>query len=263
MVIKEGEIMKYTQLLSISTVVGAKTSAPTIEEMKEEIHGAIKEACDKLYDVTSVIQPKQPSTIIDEEKLGQMIDSAVAKHIPAIPENPSVNNELNDTINQMMQCMKELAEKDNSAPKDFNSYSLNDDQITFVLSLLLEYQDKYFKDVPLAKALKQDFMWNIPLEVYDAAVAAVTYGYPDSLNPIFWFYIMCTEVPHDMIGMFVLKAVNSMKDEDFDAIDTHAAEYRKLYLTPEDDDSDDEVPSGNTSIESFDPEIEVEVIGEE
>lgn len=246
MVIKEGEIMKYTQLLSISTVVGAKTSAPTIDE---QVATAIKDAA--------------RAAVVDENTLGKLINDAIEKHIPVIPENPPINNDINDKINQLMQCMKELAEKDNSAPPDFDSYSLNDDQITFVLSLLLEYQDKYFKDVPLAKALKQDFMWNIPLEVYDAAVAAVTYGYPDSLNPIFWFYIMCTEVPHDMIGMFVLKAVNSMKDEDFDAIDTHAAEYRKLYLTPEDDDSDDEVPSGNTSIESFDPEIEVEVIGEE
>ena len=248
--------MKYTELLSKEHFVGAKTSAPTIDE---QVATAIKDATRAA--IQEIVPPPQPA-VVDENALGKLINDAIEKHIPAIPENPPINNDINDKINQLMQCMKELAEKDNSAPPDFDSYSLNDDQITFILSLLLKYQDKYFKDIPLAKALKQNFMWNIPLEVYDAAVAAETYEYPDVLNPIFWFYIMCVEVPHDMIGMFVLKAINSLHDEDYDCIDNHANEYRRLYLTPEEDE-EDEPSNGTTSIESFDPEIEVEVINDE
>lgn len=248
--------MKYTELLSKEHFVGAKTSAPTIDE---QVATVIKDATRAA--IQEIVPPPQPA-VVDENALGKLINDAIEKHIPVIPENPPINNDINDKINQLMQCMKELAEKDNSAPPDFDSYSLNDDQITFILSLLLKYQDKYFKDIPLAKALKQNFMWNIPLEVYDAAVAAETYEYPDVLNPIFWFYIMCVEVPHDMIGMFVLKAINSLHDEDYDCIDNHANEYRRLYLTPEEDE-EDEPSNGTTSIESFDPEIEVEVINDD
>lgn len=248
--------MKYTELLSKEHFVGAKTSAPTIDD---KVITEIKDATRKA--IQEIIPPPQPA-VVDETALGKLINDAIEKHIPVLPETPPIDNDINDKINQLMQCMKELAEKDNTAPADFNSYSLNDDQITFILSLLLKYQDKYFRDIPLAKALKQNFMWNIPLEVYDAAVAAETYEYPDVLNPIFWFYIMCTEVPHDMIGMFVLKAINSLHDEDYDCIDSHADEYRKLYLSPEEDEVV-EPSNGTTSIESFDPEIEVETIGEE
>lgn len=250
--------MKYCDLLSKS-VVGAKTSAPTVDEMKQEIRSAVNEACDKLKESTAIIPP-----MIDKKELGELLNDAIARNIPVIPENPPIDATLNDTIQQMLLTMKEMSEKDNSAPKNFDDYELNDDQISFVLSLLLKYQDKYFKDIPLAETLNQNFMWNIPFEVYDAAVAAETYGYPDQLNPIFWLYIMCTEVPHDMIGLFVLRAYTSMSDEDLDCIDKHANEYIKQYLTS--DDSDDieatpiEAESGVSSIESFDPDVDVESI---
>ena len=244
-------MMKYTELLSKS-FVGAKTSAPTIDEMKQEFKSAIDDAVDKIRESTSVVQP-----IPSYEQIGTMINAAVknaAQEIIPTQVTAKPDAEFTDTVKQMMQIMKELAEKDNSAPKNFDSYSLNDDQIAFILSLLLRYQDKYFKDIPLARALKQDFVWNIPVEVYDAAVTAETYGYPDQLNPIFWFYILCTEVPHDMIGLFVLRAYTSMDDEDFDCIDKHANEYKKAYLESDNDEND----TGVSSIESFDPEIDVE-----
>ena len=252
--------MKYWDLLSKSGV-GAKTSAPTIDE---KVASVIKDAAREA--IQEIIPAPQPA-VVDEDTLGKLIDDAVAKHVPTTSDKPQTDPGLNDKINQMMAIMKELSEKDNSAPKNFDNYELNDDQISFVLSLLLKYQDKYFKDIPLAEALHQDFMWNIPAEVYDAAVVAETYGYPDQLNPIFWLYIMCTEVPIDMIGLFVLRAYTSMSDEDFDCIDKHANEYKKLYLTPDEDEDVDVAPveaePGVSSIESFDPDVDVEIISEE
>jgi hypothetical protein len=102
-------------------------------------------------------------------------------------------------------------------------------------------------------------MWNIPREIYDAACTAEDYCYPDALNPIFWFYMFCLENPHDMIGQFITKAINSITDEDILVIKNHAKEYRRVYF-----DEEDEVVSpvnpGGSIIEDFDSEIDVEVL---
>ena len=249
MVIKEGERMKYYDVLSS---VGAKTSAPTIDE---KVASAIKDAAREA--IQEIIPAPQP-VMVDEDALGKLIDDAVAKHVPTqVTAKPDV--ELNDKVNQLIQCMKELAEKDNSAPINFDSYSLDDNEITQVLTWLLNYQEKYFPDTPLSETLQQNFMWNIPREIYDAACTAEDYCYPDALNPIFWFYMFCLENPHDMIGQFITKAINSITDEDILVIKNHAKEYRRVYF-----DEEDEVISpvnpGGSMIEDFDSEIDVEVM---
>ena len=195
-----------------------------------------------------------------------MLDDAVAKHIPTKIEASS-NMELNDKVNQMMAIMKELAEKDNSAPANFDSYALNDDEIAQVLTWLLNYQEKYFPSTPLSETLHQDFMWNIPKEIYDAAYAAEMYGYPDVLNPIFWFYMFCLENPHDMIGEFIINAINTIDDDAESVLASHAKEYRRVYFEEESEENVATPVSTNetgvSAIEDFDPDIDIEVVNNE
>ncbi len=246
--------MKYYDLLF---TVGAKTSAPTVDDMKHEFKEAIDDAVDRLRETTAVVQP-MPSY----EQIGTMIDTAVknaAKDIIPTQITAKSDAELNDKVNQMMQIMKELSEKDNSAPANFDSYALNDGQISQVLTWLLNFQEKYFPNTPLSETLHQDFMWNIPVEVYNAAYDAETYGYPDALNPIYWFYMFCMDNPHDMIGEFIMNAINGISDEDSEVIADHAKEYRKAYF----DESEPvvfPVNPGTSTIEDFDSDIDVEVL---
>lgn len=246
--------MKYWEVLCS---VGAKTSAPTVDDMKQEFKNAIDDAVDRLRETTAVIQP-MPSY----EQIGTMIDTAVknaAKDIIPTQITAKSDAELNDKVNQMMQIMKELAEKDNSAPPNFDSYALNDGEISQVLTWLLNFQEKYFPNTPLTETLHQDFMWNIPKEVYNAAYDAEMYGYPDALNPIYWFYMFCMDSPHDMIGEFILNAINSITDEDSEVIASHAKEYRKVYFD-EPDQVISPVNPGASLIEDFDSEVDVEVL---
>lgn len=273
--------MRYEELLTKvfpNANVGAKTSAPTIDET---VASAIKDAAREA--IQEIIPPPQP-VMVDQDALGKLIDDAVAKHVPTqVEAKPDM--ELNDKVNTMMQLMKELAERDNSAPANYDSYALNDDEIANVLTWLLEFQEKYFPTTPLSETLHQDFMWNIPHEVYNAAVDARAYEYPDVLNPIFWLYICCTESPHDMIGEFVINAINSIDDDGERILSEHASAYKKAYFESEDDTEDitseelysisvdgpqdgvvcatNPTPLTDTavsSIEDFDPEVEIEVV---
>lgn len=263
--------MRYDKLLTkANIIVGAKTSAPTIDEMviseiKDATRKAIQEIIPSREEISEIVKNNTPATPTNEQ-LSKMLDDAVAKHIPVKMEASS-NTELNDKVNQMMQIMKELSEKDNSAPANFDSYSLNDDEITQVLTWLLNYQEKYFPNTPLSETLHQDFMWNIPKEIYDAAYTAEMYGYPDVLNPIFWFYMFCMENPHDMIGEFIINAVNTIDDDAESVIANHAKEYRRVYFEEEEPEvTSSEVTVNNTgvsTIEDFDPEISVETVNEE
>lgn len=247
---KGGKKMKYWDLLF---TVGAKTSAPTIDE---KVASVIKDAAREA--IQEIIPAPQP-VMVDENALGKLIDDAVAKHVPAqVEAKPDV--ELNDKVNMMMQLMKELAEKDNSAPANFDSYALNDGEISQVLTWLLNFQEKYFPNTPLSDTLHQDFMWNIPKEVYRAAYDAEVLGYPDALNPIYWFYMFCLDCPHDMIGEFIMNAINGISDEDSEVIASHAKEYRRVYFD-EEESVISPVQPGESSIEDFDADISVETIG--
>ena len=276
--------MRYEELLTKvfpNVNVGAKTSAPTVDEftaaldmVKDAARKAVQEIIPTKEDIKEIVSSTTPTQMPSNEELTKLINDAVANRTP----EPVRDTELNDKVNQMMAIMKELAERDNSAPANYESYALNDDEIANVLTWLLEFQEKYFPTTPLSETLHQDFMWNIPKEVYNAAVDAKAYEYPDALNPIFWLYICCTESPHDMIGEFVINAINSIDDEGEHMLADHASAYKKAYF----EDADDELYSisvdgpedgvmintnpvpisepNTSSIEDFDPEVDIEVV---
>ena len=122
----------------------------------------------------------------------------------------------------------------NNVEEDTN---LDDEEINDVLSMLLEFQDKYFTDIPLSRDLCKKFMWNIPKNVYKAAVKARNYGY-DFINPLILFYVFCVDEPDFAIGKFMHILLNAMTDEDYSVIESKASEYDFAYNEGEDDCSD-------------------------
>lgn len=167
-------------------------------------------------------------------KYWELIDVGEKTSAPTL----SSQKTMSENIDKILNYIEEMSKKDNSAPFDFDNTCLSDDEISDVLSTLINFEKKYFKDIPLAETLEKRFMWNIPKSVYNAANKVTVCGLPDCLNPLYWFYLFCTAEPEDMIGKFITTAVNAIPDDDYEELVKHADEYDTTYLTS--DDNDDE-----------------------
>ena len=117
--------------------------------------------------------------------------------------------------------------KSTPTPPGFDETILDDEEVNEVLSMLLEFQEKYFKDMPLADTLEQRFVWNLPKSIYKAAMRVKDFQLIDCLNPLYWFYIFCTADPWEMLPKFLITAVNAITDDEFDTIEKMADEYDK------------------------------------
>lgn len=152
-----------------------------------------------------------------------------------------IPGELSDNVKKIMAFMEEMKNKDNTAPVGYEDTTLNSDEIVDVVTMLLDFQKKYFKDVPLTDTLQRNFIWNIPRDVYDAAKKMKALGEPDCLNPIYWMYLTCLEDPGYMMAKFIVLAINSATDEDFERVSELADMYDKDNgITHPDDDEDTE-----------------------
>lgn len=114
------------------------------------------------------------------------------------------------------------------APPGFENTELNDNEIQEVLSTLLNYQEKYFGATPLNGELVQAFVWNIPKAIYAAHKEAVDRCKPDMMDPIYWFYLFCMANPVEAMGKYLVQAINSMDDDEFDKISDYADEYDEM-----------------------------------
>ena len=155
-----------------------------------------------------------------------------------ITQPPVKNDTTGDNDKAFEQILDILKQNQNSVVSINNveeDTNLDDEEINDVLSMLLEFQDKYFTDVPLSRDLCKKFMWNIPKNVYKAAVKARNYGY-DFINPLILFYVFCVDEPDFAIGKFMHILLNAMTDEDYSVIESKASEYDFAYNEGEDED---------------------------
>jgi hypothetical protein len=150
-------------------------------------------------------------------------------------------DDISENVAKIMAFMESQLGKDNNPPPGYADTILNEEQIMNVVTMLLEFQNKYFSATPLSDELERRFVWNIPLNVYKAAMTAKTKEWPDCLNPLYWFYIFCTQEPGDMLGRFMITAVNSITDEEYECLSNQADEYDRIYSENDDSISDDSV----------------------
>lgn len=148
---------------------------------------------------------------------------------PPVSNESSSSDILDEKIQKIMDYMENLSKKNNTIPIEEVDTILNEEQSVDVLTMLLDFEKKYFMETPLSEMLEKRFVWNIPKPIYDAARHARDCEYPDCLNPLFWFYLFCTEAPGDMIGKFIVTAMNSMSDEDIKIVEQYADEYDSVY----------------------------------
>lgn len=114
------------------------------------------------------------------------------------------------------------------APPEYENTELDDDQIAEVLNTMLKYQDEYFSATPLNSELIQPFVWNIPKDIFNAHAYVKDHELPDAMDPIYWFYLFCMKNPQEAMGKFIVQAINSMSDTDFEEISQDADEYDEM-----------------------------------
>ena len=114
------------------------------------------------------------------------------------------------------------------APPEYENTELDDDQIAEVLNTMLAFQDEYFSATPLNSELVEKFVWNIPKDVYKAHLYVKDHELPDAMDPIYWFYLFCMRNPQEAMGKFLVQAINSMSDTDFEEISQNADEYDEM-----------------------------------
>ncbi len=147
-------------------------------------------------------------------------------------------NKISSDISDLEESLKEGHNTDianiikNSEPQEvppeYENTELNDDQIAEVLNTMLAFQDKYFSATPLNSVLVEKFVWNIPNDIFDAHVYVKDHCLPDAMDPIYWFYLFCMKNPQEAMGKFIVQAINSMSDTDFEEISQNADEYDEM-----------------------------------
>ena len=113
------------------------------------------------------------------------------------------------------------------APPEYDNNELDDEQIAEVLNTMLAFQDKYFSATPLNSELVEKFVWNIPKDIYKMH-SHVKDWLPDAMDPIYWFYLFCMKNPQEAMGKFLVQAMNSISDDDYEKITENADEYDEM-----------------------------------
>ena len=113
------------------------------------------------------------------------------------------------------------------APPEYDNNELDDDQIAEVLNTMLAFQDKYFSATPLNSELVEKFVWNIPKDIYKMHLHVKDW-LPDAMDPIYWFYLFCMKNPQEAMGKFLVQAINSVSDKEFEEISQNADEYDEM-----------------------------------
>ena len=146
-------------------------------------------------------------------------------------------NKISSEISNLEERLKESQNVDiasiiknsepQEAPPEYDNNELDDDQIAEVLNTMLAFQDKYFSATPLNSELVEKFVWNIPKDIYKMH-SHVKDWLPDAMDPIYWFYLFCMKNPQEAMGKFLVQAINSISDKDFDEISQNADEYDEM-----------------------------------
>lgn len=109
-------------------------------------------------------------------------------------------------------------------PKDEEDTNLNDDEIDDIMSTLLSFEEKYFKDIPLSRDLDKKFVWNIPRMVYEAHEYAHERD-EDALDPLICLYALLTEDPLYTMGVYMDALWRDIIDENKEVLSKSYDEY--------------------------------------
>ena len=139
-------------------------------------------------------------------------------------------------ITQVLEHAKEIAE----AEAEINT-NLNQEEMEFVMGLLMDLGEKYFSDIPLVDTPDYWFIANIPVEMYNAILSWYNQtDVPDILNPVVTLYISMCEEPELAYGRY-LNILNSYIYDNAILINKLNAEYKQAkHIDTDEEDTAEE-----------------------
>jgi hypothetical protein len=223
------EVQVPPQPLNHENHPDTKTEMKLSVDDKDEL---VNEIISKLSGM-NINQPKEIT--LSEEDKNDIFDK-ISSEISGLEEK--LNRRISSEITGLQESLKESQNVDitniiknsepQEAPPEYENNELDDDQIAEVLNTMLAFQDEYFSATPLNSELVQKFVWNIPKDIYKAHSYVKDHELPDAMDPIYWFYLFCMKNPQEAMGKFIVQAINSMSDTDFEEISQDADEYDEM-----------------------------------
>lgn len=138
-------------------------------------------------------------------------------------------------ITQVLEHAKEIAEAEAEIKTN-----LNQEEMEFVMGLLMDLGEKYFHDIPLTDTPDYWFIANIPVDMYNAILNSYNDdSIPDILNPVVTLYISMCEEPELAYGRF-LKIFDDELYDKINLIKKLNADYLELIKTDEEEDAAEE-----------------------
>lgn len=169
------------------------------------------------------------------EPINTITNNVVTQPVEPSNQSDHIVKILDERFNKLESLIK-IMNVPQTAPKDFDDNILNEDEISEIMSYMLQLQTEYFSDIPLSKELSKKFMWNIPKEIYRQMRNNIDKDDPVILNPILYLYIFCTDYPEFAMGKFILTILNLCDESEYDEIVRRSREYDNTETDDEDTD---------------------------
>ena len=128
---------------------------------------------------------------------------------------------------ELVLLLRKLTEQTSHVelPEVLKESILNDIEVNSILENAIEFQKKYFENLPLSKTLIKQFVYNVPRPAYDGVKYYNMHpGTPDVLNPVILLYPFLTEEPGDSIGLYLMTLMKIL-DDNREAIENDAQAY--------------------------------------
>ena len=142
---------------------------------------------------------------------------------PAVAPQPQP-----EQTSELVQLLRKLTnEKDivQTMPHVLEETILSDDEVNDILSHLLDFNAKYFPNIPLSKDIVKQFLWNAPRDIIRGMRYSENHpGLPDILNPVMYLYPLLMKDPSDAIGLY-WQTLSRILDGNREAIKNDAAAY--------------------------------------
>ncbi len=146
-------------------------------------------------------------------------------------------------ITTVLEHAKALAEAENPTN---DSVNINQEQMEFVMGLLMDIGEKYFPDIPLVDTPDYWFIANIPVDMYNAILNWYNQSdLPDVLNPVVTLYISMCEEPELAYGRFI-KLLNENIYDNILLINKLSTEYVELIKSYDEEVDDDTIETDYT-----------------
>ena len=132
---------------------------------------------------------------------------------------------VDDTPSEMVLLLRKMAEQQCQMPKALEESVLDDVEVNMILEDALNFQSKYFSNIPLNRDILKQFLYNVPKNVYEGAKYMRNHPEtPDVLNPVLLLYPFLTKEPADSIGVYLIK-LSELIDGSREAIEDDALKY--------------------------------------